>query len=138
MSVMREPWVQPGLNYSDIHHPEDFCKQDGGSWNATGKWCTPIPPATVEQLIGNATAHGHNYIAYNKGVKSQPGKFCILVLMLSIVMTFASAAILSPVKGDLMLERATNGTNSPQLESCVKRDKRAVMVGDGNPHQSCL
>lgn len=112
MSVMRAPWVQPGLNYSNIHHLEDFCKQDGGSWNVTGKWCTPIPPATLEQLMGNATEHGHNFIAYNSGVKSLPSKFAALVLMFSVFMTYASAAVVSPVKGDLLLERATNGTYS--------------------------
>ncbi len=91
MSVTKQPWMGPGLNYSDVNHLSEFCKEDGGAWNVTGKWCTPIPPATLTDLERNAQDHGHEFIAYyNSGVKSLPGKFSVVVLLLSILITFAS------------------------------------------------
>lgn len=59
-----QPWMKPGVNYSNPTLAPEYCSQDGGVWNASGKWCTPVPGSNYTVLLHNAMEHGHNAIGY--------------------------------------------------------------------------
>ena len=131
MSLTLQPWMQPGLNYTDINSASAFCSQDGGSWNATGKWCTPLPGGNVAELQSNATSHNHLFISYNKASRPLPTR--ILVYIVTVLIILSSAVSATPLdKSQLTLR--SNATPQDHPQPCIKY---AARVGDGNPHPSC-
>ncbi|SPC61691.1 uncharacterized protein UHOD_14654 [Ustilago sp. UG-2017b] len=41
-----------------------YCQEDGGVWNATGKWCTPADGSTFDNVFNKVTLHGHAAISW--------------------------------------------------------------------------
>lgn len=91
--VHGEPWLKPGVNYSDSQLAPTYCQDDGGVWNVSGKWCTPIPGSNYTLLWGNVTEHQHDAIGYYGDAPrsfSNPSiKLLALLVCITVVLTSA-------------------------------------------------
>lgn len=79
-----QPWLTPGVNYSAIHHAPQYCQEDGGVWNETGKWCNPVKGSKYTTLWHNTMEHNHNAIGWSGGAPR--GTTSSLKLMVSLAL----------------------------------------------------